>query len=147
MPYIKNNKLYVEDGEAAGGTVVSGSLSYITGWINRSDWTNVHMGSTTTKNVDSNLTHNLNANLSELIIKVFISTDGTDANSFEMTTDGSYGHDPGFSVGCTTYQVSTNAIKLQTGTGGAGHILSDAGVKTFLNTQDYYYKVKVYKIG
>ena len=26
--------------------------SYDTGWINRSDWTNVHLGSNTTKNVD-----------------------------------------------------------------------------------------------
>ncbi len=57
---------------------------YATGWINRSDWTNVHLGTDTTKDADSNLNHALSAPLSELIVKVFVSTDGTDANSFEI---------------------------------------------------------------
>ena len=46
----------------------------------------VNPGSNTSKNVDSNVTHNLNASLSELIIKLLISTDGTDNNSFLAET-------------------------------------------------------------
>jgi len=118
--------------------------SYNTGWINRSDGTNVHMGSNTTKNVDSSVAHNLGANLSELIVKVFISTDGTDANSFEFAVNGSY--DGSLPLGITVYQVDTNNVKVQTGGNGLQWI-EDAGTRNILDTEDWYYKIVVYKIS
>lgn len=116
---------------------------YGTGWINRSDWTNVHMGSDKTLNVDSNVAHGLDAPLSELIVKVFISTDGTDANSI---------HIEGFTVivgvgyfGHTIYQVDKNNIKIQTGVNGITYV-NDVGGRFVVATQSWFYKIIVYKI-
>lgn len=116
--------------------------SYDTGWINRSDWTNVHMGSSVVKNADSNVTHNLNAPLSDILVKVLYSTDGTDANSFEMVdtrTTSSLKH------GVVVFQVDSNNIKVQTATGGVLTIL-DNGLTYTINTDDWYYKIVVYKL-
>ena len=119
--------------------------SYDTGWINRSDWTNVHLGSTTTKNVDSNVTHNLDAKLSEVLVKVLISTDGTDDNSFEIP---SHSHDSAGSsleTGFTVYQISANAIVVQTGEHGIDYCINSDGSTNIIDTEDYYYKIKIFK--
>ena len=113
---------------------------YNTGWINRTDWTNVHMGSSLVVDADSNVAHNLNASLSELSVRVFISTDGTDANSFETHPASGgfvisvYGH--------TIYQVDANNIKVQTGVGGLLKI-EDNGTVTVIAGQDWHYKIVV----
>jgi len=117
---------------------------YDTGWINRSDWTNVHMGSNTGLNVDSNVAHNLDGNLSELIVKVLVSSDGTDNNSFEI------GIAP-FTIGATAYgigiyQVDENNIKVQTMTSGIYYVL-DNGFGLVIDIQNWYYKIVVMKIS
>jgi len=56
--------------------------NYNTGWINRNDWTNVHLGSTTSTNVDSDVEHNLNADMANLSYRLLISTGGTDTSAF-----------------------------------------------------------------
>jgi len=120
---------------------------YDTGWINRSDWTNVHMGSNTTKNADSNVTHNLDTDLSRLIVKVLISTDGTDVNSFEINTVvidwASAGDRP---IGITVFYIDANNIILQTGANGIGYI-NNSGNAIIIDTEDWYYKIKVYRIN
>lgn len=118
---------------------------YDTGWINRSDWTNVHLGSNTTKDTDSNVTHNLNAPLCNLLVKVFISTDGTDANSYEIpntSTDAASTGRHGWRVS----QVSLNELLIQTGAQGLMDLASD-GIAAVLDSEDYYYKVKVWYLG
>ncbi len=118
---------------------------YDTGWINRSDWTNVHLGSTTTKDTDSDVTHNLNTNLSDLLVKVLISTDGTDGNSFLVYDGTSY--EVGVSLyGATVFQVDTDSIKVQTGADGILYVLDAGGGAGLLDTEDWYYKIKVYKL-
>jgi len=116
---------------------------YDTGWISRSDWTNVHLGSDTTKNADSNITHNLNAPLSKLLVKGFVSTDGTDANSFEAPIGTC-----GLNYNTNIFEVDLNNIKVQTGTDGIT-FLADDGTWTgnILNSDDWYYKVKVWYLG
>ncbi len=90
---------------------------YDTGWINRSDYTNVHIGSDKTLNVDSNVAHGLDAPLSELIVKVLVSTDGTDNNSWHI--EGMVYNSVGnVSYGYTIYQVDLNNILIQTGING-----------------------------
>jgi hypothetical protein len=116
---------------------------YDTGWINRSDWTNVHLGSNTTKNTDSNVTHNLNAPLSNLLVKVFASTDGTDANSLEVKGEA---YDDGNTYGWTVFEIDSNSIKIQTGDHGLLYI-QDNGVAWGIATEDWYYKVKVFYLG
>ena len=118
---------------------------YDTGWINRTDWTNVHLGSNTTLNTDSNVTHNLNAPLSNLLVKVFVSTDGTDANSFEVGT-AVFNDATSRSVNFTTYQIDLNNIKIQTGLSGLYYQIDD-GTIILLDNENYYYKAKVYFLG
>ena len=63
--------------------------TYNTGWllnqiggVGSPDWTNVHLGDDPSQ--DSNVNHNLDAPLSDLLVKALISTDGTDNNSYEI---------------------------------------------------------------
>jgi hypothetical protein len=180
-----------------------------TGWINRSDWTNVHLGnievdydnlsgsftvgaivtggtSGTTgkiladngstlilenvtnggifvndegltddstgvtadvnepsgdnKNQDSNISHYLNSNISDIDVQLFISTDGTDANSFllidvtSVTVNG--GH--------TMYQASVDTAFFQTQNGGLARIDGTGAIQS-IDTEDWYYKIKYKK--
>ena len=114
---------------------------YKTGWINRTDWTNVHLGSNTTLNTDSNVTHNLNAPLPNLLVKIFVSTDGTDANSFEIPPAiiaGPYGWTP--------FEIDNNNIKIQTCNLGL-LVATDAGATLTIDTENYYYQAEVYFMG
>ena len=123
--------------------------AYDTGWIPRSNWKTVQLGSSTTKNANSNVAHNLNAPLAQLLIKVLVSSDGTDANSFEVTPSADAFYVSGnYHYGITIYQVDMNNIKLQTGINGIS-IVNDApytGYIIQLDTEDWYYKVKVWKL-
>ena len=111
--------------------------NYDTGWVANNDWTTVELV----------VTHNLTANLSDLIVKMFISTDGTEANAFEI---GPVQFDNSVAVaeiyGVTFFQVSTDAIKIQTATQGIAYFVTDAGTGQTLNTEAYYYKVVVYSL-
>jgi hypothetical protein len=116
---------------------------YDTGWINRSDWTNVHLGSNATKNVDSNVNHNFGVPLNKLIVKVLISTDGTDANSFEigMVEYGSGGSGANY----TPYYIDDNNIKIQTGIVGLCYN-NDVGNIVVIDAEDWYYKIVVMRM-
>ena len=119
---------------------------YDTGWISRSDWTNVHLGSDTTKDADSDVTHSFNAPLSNLTVKVLISTDGTDANSFEIIDGNWYGLGTGsYEMGIFAYAVDDNNLIIQTGTHGIRRINS-VGAGEIIATNDWFYKIKVSQI-
>lgn len=126
----------------------SWNYRYDTGWINCSDWSNRHLGSNTTLNTDSNVNHKLNAPLSDLLVKVFISTDGTDANSFEVGHANYSDIVSGtIEMGFTVYQIDNNNIRVQTGSQGIDSVGDAAGTGAFIDTENYYYKVKVWYIG
>jgi microcystin-dependent protein len=132
-------ELYWYDGSSwlqMGST--SANASYDTGWIACSDWTDQHLGST----LGENVVHNLNANLSGLIVKVLISTDGTDINSFEVGLAGpGYGEDRGVTI----YQRDINSIRVQTGGYGILYLPEPNPVNTIIDTEAWYYKIVVYK--
>jgi len=181
---------------------------YDTGWLQRSDWTNVHMGSLTvaydglsgtfdigeevtndtnsatgiiqsdtgsvlilknvtncdwaendaitgtssgatanvdtplSKNLDSNIKHDMILNLYDLTVKYLISTDGTDANSFIMLNTNYTRNNANESYGDTIFQVDTSNIKVQTATLGLRFVL-DAGTSDIVDTDDYFYKAIV----
>jgi microcystin-dependent protein len=112
------------------------TYSYSTGWVANSDWTNAEF----------TVTHGLNANLSDLIVEFLVSSDGTEANAFKVTPQFAYDNatSSNTSAGITTLQINTSAIKLQTGVDGIGYIQS-SGTRTFIDTESWYYKVKVYR--
>lgn len=109
---------------------------YDTGWIACSDWTNQHLGDT----VGGNVAHNLQAPLSELAVKVLISTDGTDNNSFDVTYSDIY---TAANYGITIFAVDKNNIKVQTGQNGITYT-NDSGQNITIDTESWYYKVKVH---
>ncbi len=112
------------------------------------DWTNVHLGNDPTDPTD-NLTHGLGAPISDLLVKVLISTDGTDANSFEVGISDYTDQTSGVMfIGWTVYQVDNNNIKIQTGSQGLTIRAIDAtGAGDAINTENWSYKIKVWKLG
>lgn len=108
------------------------ALRYSTDWVSNSDWTNKEIS----------VTHNLNENLSDLIVKFFISTDGTEANAFEVpsASEATTAH-----LGYTIFASDTNNIKIQTGVNGILQIDDAQGYGQIIDTESYYYKVVVYK--
>lgn len=114
--------------------------NYTTGWVNCSDWTDQQLGDT----VGSNVNHSLNTNLSNLIVKIFISTDGTENNSFEIIYGVNEGG--GLTIGISIEQVDANNITVQTGSGGLRYI-SGSGSGEVLDTENWYYKISVYKVA
>lgn len=117
---------------------------YDTGWINRSLWQNKHIGSSLTKNLDSDVDHNLNAPLSDLLVRLLISTDGTDNNSFEcFATNISWSGAQHW--GWTIFQVDANSVQIQTGSAGIQHV-GAAGAGIEVDTEDWYYKVVITKL-
>jgi hypothetical protein len=134
VPTEKAVKTYVD---------TAGITSYDTGWINRSDWTDVHLGSNTSKDVDSNVAHNLGAPLSDLLVKFLISPTGNDSDSFEVYANISWSGSQQW--GWTIFQVDANTVQVQTGNAGINY-LDTAGTGHVVNTDDWYYKIKVLRL-
>jgi hypothetical protein len=121
---------------------------YDTGWklnlLNggvSADWANVHLGDDPTDPTDY-ITHNLNCALDQLSIKLLISTDGTDANSFipsEISWTSST-----LNYGYQFDYVDANNIKIQTGANGIKRLV-DNGASDVISNDPYYYRVIVEK--
>jgi len=121
---------------------------YDTGWLlnelggaSTADWTNVHLGDDPTDPADT-VTHGLNAPLSKLLVRLLVSSDGTDNNSIELRGGGG---NTGYAF--NVYQIDSNNIKIQTGSLGLSYARDSDGALTALNTQNWYYKVRVYYLG
>lgn len=112
-------------GEAVTATMAD------SGWISNSDWTNAELS----------FTHNLGANLRELIVKFFLSSDGTDGNATELLSNTNSGTSD---LGLSIYQSSSNEVKVQTGQNGL-YIINDDGTGTVIDTETYSYRIVVYK--
>ena len=138
-PLVSANNFITVVGTPATWVVLARKQDYETAYINRSDWTNVHPGTDDTLNVDSNVTHNLDAPYSDLIIKIIFSTDGTDANSFEARI---YEHDNATLLGLTFYGVDNNNIQIQTAAAGIPYIVAN-GTGAVLDDENWYYKIVV----
>ncbi|KKK55883.1 hypothetical protein LCGC14_3070100, partial [marine sediment metagenome] len=115
--------------------------SYDTGWVACSTWTNQHLGSA----LGGNVVHNLNAPLRNLVIKVFWSSDGTDANSYVLGTEV-WSHSAGtYHYNFTVRQVDADNIVVQTGSSGLLYI-NDSGTGISLTTESDYYRIVVYEM-
>ena len=122
---------------------------YDTGWklnlLNggvSADWADVHLGDDPADPTDY-ITHNLNCGLDQLDIKLLISTDGTDANSFipsEISWTSST-----LNYGYQFDYVDANNIKIQTGANGIKRLL-DNGVSDVISNDPYYYRIVVVKL-
>jgi hypothetical protein len=125
---------------------------YDTGWINTNDWTNRALGSTALpKNTDSYVVHNLNCDIDSLIIQVYVTSDPLNMNGNNTWLIGNSGFywsfSPAYAYNVTVYQQSKNEIRVQTGNEGMFKISTVTGGYVISQTDDWYYKVKVWKIG
>ncbi|KKK71198.1 hypothetical protein LCGC14_2916320 [marine sediment metagenome] len=119
--------------------VYSGIPKYDTGWVACSDWTNQHLGTT----LGNDVAHSLSSPLSDLLVKVLISTDGTDANSFEIA-GVTHSLDSG---GLTYFPVDANNFVIQTGANGIIYVRNADGVAVLFNSESWHYRIKVWKLG
>ena len=124
------------------------ALRYDTGWVDKAaedggtaDWTDW------TKSI----THNLNANMTDLVIKFFVSSDGTDANAMNLSDmnmlclwDNATAADYTLYYGHQFNQSSNNAIEIQTGAFGVP-TMDSVGNSFTLNDDAWYYRFIIYK--
>lgn len=112
---------FVNDEEIVGGT--SGATADV-------DMT------ASTKNTDDNLFHDFATNSSDINVRYLISTDGTENNSFEPILMQSANTEL---TGVSFFQVDTDNIEIQTGSGGIRYIDSN-GAPYLLDNEDYFFK-------
>lgn len=129
----------------------SNILTYTTGWLLNEiggagvgKWDNVHLGDDPSQ--DSDINHGLSTALSDLIVKLFISTDGTDNNSFEVGTASFANSTTDKVEDYITNQVDADNIRIHTGVDFLVTIADNGGVVAII-AQDWYYKVKIYKLA
>jgi hypothetical protein len=117
--------------------IVDIKASYDTGWVANSAW----------ENAQFTVTHSLGAPLSDLITRFFISTDGTEANAFEVI-------DSSFDVstasdrarGVQINAASDNQFTIITGDQGINQLVLSQTLPELINIESWYYKVKVRRI-
>jgi len=150
---IAGNDITVGNDLIVSGTIYGEHENYDSGWLLNemggagvADWTAVNLGNDPTDPAD-NLTHSLNSPLSELFVRILLSTDGTDNNSFETIVNTRWYTGATTLVGgITIYQVDNNNIKIQTGSNGIVS-LTNTGASLVIDTQNWYYKIKIWKLG
>jgi hypothetical protein len=121
---------------------------YDTGWVENllnggstPEWRNVHLSSSGTS--EGNITHGLNATLDKLLIRLLVSTDGTDANAIEV---GKYSGNYSINIGWAPLYVDANNVKIQTAATYGFNAMNDSGTGTAYTTGAYYYRIVVTKL-
>jgi len=105
------------------------ALKYDTGYISNSSWVNQLFS----------VSHGLNAELSEVIWKFIVSTDGTDAG---IISSHDYSMD---TRGLTAYPLTANSFEIQTGNAGLLYLAKGTGNSTAITAQSWWYRIIVYK--
>lgn len=138
-------KMKIGDGSTAWASLaylpllsdLTSLTTYSTGWVSNSDWTDAEF----------TVTHSLTTNLSDLIVKFFISTDGAEANSIEVITIFRSSTAGGLVYGYQIQQSDTDNIVIQTGKDGVMYFNSTGDRVLLGSSSTFYYKVKVYKLS
>ena len=138
-------KIYDAQGRQVTTNEVETLEFYETNWVACSDWTNQHLGTT----AGGNVIHNLNTPLRNLMVKVFISEDGTDDNSYELI-DSAYVYNEGTGgvydrYGLTIFAVDDDNLVIQTGINGVSYVANADGNFTAIGGAQYY-RIVVYKM-
>jgi hypothetical protein len=120
-------------GVFTNNNVLTGSISGSTALVDEVTGDN--------KNVDTNMNHLFCTNLSNLRAKLLVSTDGTDANSFEVNLIQTANAEI---TGVTFFQVDTDNITIQTGSGGI-RLIENTGATDLIDTENWYCKAIIFK--
>lgn len=120
-----------------------GQRFFDSGWIPRSDWTNVHLGTGAAKNVDADCEHGLNLPLAFLDVELFLSEDGSDAGTLLHLLDARDSASPANNTtGIRVDQASSDSLLLQTGAQGIAS-LDAAGAAFTVDTENWFYRIIV----
>jgi len=115
--------------------------TYDTGWIARSEWRNKHLGSDTTKNVDSLVSLPFSfTDLGDLNITFLINSAATDIGAQEPRTNTSGTGNRGYGI----EQIDATSLRIQTGSNGVTYI-NGSGSDVPVDTEDWFYKIIVIK--
>jgi len=127
--------------EVQGGGVFTNNL-YLEGDISGAT-SDVNEPSGSTKNLDSNILHNMGISLAYLTYKFYISEDGTD-NTLRTVVSLFAPTVYAGSLGMSFHSISINEVKTETGTGGIG-IVDDSQSNNIrqLDSEDFYYKIRL----
>ena len=101
------------------------------GWVANSNWNNEQLPAI----------HNLGAKLPNLRFDIFLSETGSDDDAFLIDSFNEGSSDTNF----TYYGVDETQFVIQTGSDGLKRAVLGTGVREVIDTQSWYYKVKVYK--
>ena len=133
MSVLANEKAFLEIvSNGVDWYIVNHLDIYKTAWTANSDWTNA----------DLPATHNLDQNLSDLIVKFYISSDAAGANAFIAASSGSYDSGTAVSKNLKIQHISDDQINIQTAVDGI-LTLNDSGVVFTVDTESWYYKIVV----
>lgn len=130
---------YIDDGSGGvggfftNGRTITGESSGATSTVNGN-----------TKNIDSNAYHGLSLNLRNIMQKIFLSSDGSEGNCFEVTNHINR-TDSGADEGTVNFQVDTTNTKVQTGQSGTRQ-MNDAGVTINIANTDQFYNLTLSNI-
>lgn len=115
------------------------SITYETGWINTNDWTARDLGSTSSpKNTDSDVNHNIGLPLQNLNVRLFYSPTGVDSDSLEFYDTSRAG-----SSGYTVYYSDLDNVTLKTSGQGVSFVEAVTNTIQTLQTDDEYYNIRV----
>ena len=121
--------------ELINAYVPTSYASYDTGWVICNDWTDQNLGDI----VGGNVNHGLNVPLTDLLVKIYLSSDGTEANAREVYGFLSTG------TGCEIQAIDNSSFTVQTGANGINY-LDAAGTVTAV-PNGWRYRVKAYKLN
>jgi len=126
--------MYITDN--GDGTFNMRDLSYDTGWVNRTDWTDKQI----------TIAHNLGFNISDLDIQIVFSSDGTDGNAVK---EGIFGRVYASAtpinqhLGVSYFEINTNSLTLQTAVDGVRFIGAAGNEIVLGSSTSYYYRIIV----
>lgn len=106
---------------------------FSTGWVANNDWTDM----------DLTVTHGLGTPLSNLTVSLFLSTDGTEANSWEVKGfESRWSASDDAVLGWSYFAIGDTSFKLETGGTGIAYVEA-SGARNVLDTESYQYKIVV----
>ena len=119
---------------SAGWVIIGGRVTYSTGWVSNSDWTDRHLGTT----AGGSVVHNMGVPFSEIDKEVNLSSDGTEANAMktiDITSSAVADYGTQF-MG----QDNDNLV-CQTGVAGVFYLLANGNAALLGASTAFYYNV------
>ena len=104
-------------------------------WVANNDWTDAELTAT----------HKLGAPLSDLVVKFFVSTDGTETGAFEIFPQGQNTGYAAGDYGFTLFAIDDDSLKIEMAKKGILYT-NETGSQIIIAAQAWYYKVAVYRL-